>query len=91
MRMRDGSPYKENAIEIFKFSKEDRDQGIPFDVVNVALLKKNVGFVEKKNSFPSNCILKDLFEFDLKLPGLDAKVTATNSEQRSLLVLSHTF
>lgn len=48
--------------------------------MDVAFLKENVGFIEEKDSFPSDCVLEDLFEFSFKLFGLYTKVTAANSK-----------
>lgn len=58
--------------------------------MNVAFLEENIGFVEKEDGFPSDCILEDLFESGFKLLRLCTKVTTADGEQRSFLVLGNT-
>lgn len=48
--------------------------------MDVTLLQENVGFIKEKDSFPSDCVLEDLFKFSFKLFGLYTKVTAANGK-----------
>ncbi len=65
---------EEDAGEIVESAKEDGDEGVAGEVVIVAVLEEDVGFVEEEDGAPGGGVVEGFFEFGFELRGVGADV-----------------
>ena len=69
---------EEDALEIIECAQENGDESIALEVLVVAVLEEDVGFVEEEDCVPSGGVIEDFFEFGLEVGGVGTDVAAGN-------------
>ena len=74
---------EQNPLEVLELSQEDADEGIPVDVMHVALLQEDIGFVKQEDGAPGVADIQYLLELALEEPRVGAELTGRRHVQRA--------
>lgn len=67
---------EEDAGEVVEGAEEDGDEGVAGEVVVVAVLEEDVGFIKEEDGAPGGGVVEDFFEFGFEFGRVGADVAA---------------
>lgn len=70
-------------MEILEQAEEDGDESVTVDVVDLALLEKDVGFVEEEHGAPGVSNVEDLLKLIFQLGRIGAQLTRRDHIERA--------
>jgi hypothetical protein len=53
---------EQNTLEVLKLAQKDADEGISMNVLHIALLQEDVGFVQQQNGAPGMAYVENLLQ-----------------------------
>ena len=72
---------EQDTLEVLELPEKDADEGVPVDVVHVALLQEDIGLVQEKDRTPRVADIEYLLELALQVPRVGAQFTGRRHVQ----------
>ena len=82
---------EEDPLEVFKSAEEDGNEGVAFEILVVAILEEDVGFVEEEDGGEGYGVVEDFFEALFQSFGVGADVAAGHEVEGLFEGVGHAF